>query len=46
MGRTAREAEPKFSQPVRQVTLMLLVLGLTGFRSARSAPAPAPAKTA
>jgi hypothetical protein len=29
MGRTDREAEPKFSQPVRQVTLMLLVLGLS-----------------
>jgi len=30
MGRTVREAEPKFSQPVRQVTLMLVALGLTG----------------
>ncbi|MDP4991615.1 MAG: biopolymer transporter ExbB, partial [Marivita lacus] len=25
------EAEPQFSQPVRQVLMMLLVLGLTGF---------------
>lgn len=25
------EAEPQFSQPVRQVLMMLIVLGLTGF---------------
>jgi len=30
MDRTDRQAEPKFSQPVRQVTLMLVALGLTG----------------
>lgn len=31
MARPDREAEPQFSQPVRQITLMLLVLGLSGF---------------
>jgi hypothetical protein len=31
MAQPDREAKPQFSQPVRQITLMLLVLGLTGF---------------
>ncbi|WP_425037630.1 biopolymer transporter ExbB [Primorskyibacter sp. S187A] len=30
MDRTDREADPQFTQPYRQVILMLLVLGLTG----------------
>ncbi|MHC9235339.1 biopolymer transporter ExbB [Pseudooceanicola sp. 502str34] len=30
MDQPAREAEPQFSQPVRQILLMLIVLGLTG----------------
>ncbi len=31
MAQPDREAKPQFSQPVRQITLMLLVLGLSGF---------------
>jgi len=31
MAQGERKARPQFSQPVRQVTLMLLALGLTGF---------------
>ncbi|MYM54987.1 biopolymer transporter ExbB [Thalassovita mangrovi] len=31
MVQTDREAEPQFSPPVRQILLMLLVLGLSGF---------------
>ncbi|MEH6738788.1 MAG: biopolymer transporter ExbB [Sulfitobacter sp.] len=31
MAQPDREAEPQFSQPVRQITLMLLALGLSGF---------------
>lgn len=31
MDQPDREVEPQFSQPVRQITLMLIVLGLTGF---------------
>lgn len=31
MARPDRESKPQFSQPVRQITLMLLVLGLSGF---------------
>lgn len=32
------EAEPQFSQPVRQVVMMLLVLGLTGFGGVLALP--------
>ncbi len=31
MAQTPRKARPQFSQPVRQVLLMLITLGLTGF---------------
>ena len=31
MAQLDQEAKPQFSQPVRQITLMLLVLGLSGF---------------
>lgn len=31
MAQPDREVKPQFSQPVRQITLMLLVLGLSGF---------------
>ncbi len=31
MEQPEREAEPQFSQPVRQIMLMLIVLGLSGF---------------
>lgn len=31
MAQNARKTRPQFSQPVRQIALMLLVLGLTGF---------------
>ncbi|MEH6644590.1 biopolymer transporter ExbB [Sulfitobacter sp.] len=31
MAQPDRDAKPQFSQPVRQITLMLLVLGLSGF---------------
>jgi len=31
MAQPDRKAKPQFSQPVRQITLMLLVLGLSGF---------------
>lgn len=31
MAQPDREAEPQFSQPVRQISLMLLALGLSGF---------------
>ncbi len=31
MAQPDREAKPQFSQPVRQITLMLLALGLSGF---------------
>lgn len=31
MAQAPRKTRPQFSQPVRQVTLMLLALGLTGF---------------
>ena len=31
MAQPDHEAKPQFSQPVRQITLMLLVLGLSGF---------------
>ncbi|KIN73728.1 biopolymer transporter ExbB [Sulfitobacter guttiformis] len=31
MAQPDQEAKPQFSQPVRQITLMLLVLGLSGF---------------
>ena len=31
MDQPDREVEPQFTQPVRQITLMLIVLGLTGF---------------
>jgi hypothetical protein len=31
MAQPDREAEPQFSQPVRQITLMLLALGMSGF---------------
>ena len=31
MSQPDRKAKPQFSQPVRQITLMLLVLGLSGF---------------
>ncbi len=31
MGQPDREVEPQFSHPVRQIMLMLIVLGLTGF---------------
>lgn len=31
MAQPDREASPQFSRPVRQITLMLLVLGLSGF---------------
>jgi hypothetical protein len=31
MDQPDREVEPQFSQPVRQIVLMLIVLGLTGF---------------
>ena len=30
MDQPDREVEPQFSQPVRQIILMLIVLGLTG----------------
>ncbi|MEO1139749.1 MAG: biopolymer transporter ExbB [Pseudomonadota bacterium] len=31
MDQPDREVEPNFSRPIRQITLMLIVLGLTGF---------------
>ena len=31
MAQPAREAKPQFSQPVRQISLMLIVLALSGF---------------
>lgn len=31
MAATDREARPQFSQPIRQIVMMLIVLGLTGF---------------
>ena len=31
MDQPDREVEPQFSTPVRQIMLMLIVLGLTGF---------------
>lgn len=31
MAQPEREVAPQFSQPIRQITLMLIVLGLTGF---------------
>lgn len=31
MAQTTPEAQPHFSQPVRQITLMVIVLGLSGF---------------
>ena len=31
MAQPDREAAPQFSRPIRQITLMLIVLGLTGF---------------
>ncbi len=42
MSKPAREAEPLFSQPVRQVLMMLIVIGLVGagayFAFARISP--------
>ena len=37
-----REAEPQFTQPVRQIVLMLLVLGLVGFGAYIAFPRVAP----
>ena len=31
MDQPDREAQPQFSQPVRQIIMMLIVLGLSGF---------------
>ena len=31
MAPTGRDIRPQFSQPVRQILLMLIVLGLSGF---------------
>ena len=38
MDQPDREVEPQFSQPVRQITLMLIVLGLTGFGAFMALP--------
>ncbi len=42
MDRLDREAEPQFSQPVRQITLMVLVLILTGIGAWLAYPRVAP----
>lgn len=38
MAQNARKTRPQFSQPVRQIALMLLVLGLTGFGAFMALP--------
>ncbi|MHA7851527.1 biopolymer transporter ExbB [Roseovarius sp.] len=38
MGQPDREVEPHFSRPVRQIVLMLVVLGLTGAGAVLAAP--------
>jgi biopolymer transport protein ExbB/TolQ len=38
MGQPDREVEPQFSHPVRQIVLMLIVLGLTGVGAMMAAP--------
>ncbi len=42
MNQPDREAEPDFSQPIRQITLMVMVLGLTGFGAYIAYPRVAP----
>ncbi len=42
MGQPDLEAEPHFSQPVRQVLLMLAVLGLSGFGGSLALPSVLP----
>ena len=38
MDQPDREVEPQFSYPYRQIVLMLIVLGLTGFGAFLAAP--------
>lgn len=42
MDQPDREAEPYFSQPIRQIILMILVLGLVGFGAYIAFPSVAP----
>ena len=45
MDQPDREAEPYFSQPIRQIILMILVLGLVGFGAYIAFPSVAPNPT-
>lgn len=42
MAQADREQRPQFSQPVRQISLMLIVLGLTGFGAFLALPSVMP----
>ena len=42
MAQTERTERPQFSQPVRQISLMLIVLGLTGFGAFLALPSVYP----
>ncbi|KIN70757.1 putative MotA/TolQ/ExbB proton channel family protein [Sulfitobacter noctilucae] len=42
MAQTERTTRPQFSQPVRQISLMLIVLGLTGFGAFLALPSVYP----
>ncbi|MEP4196703.1 MAG: biopolymer transporter ExbB [Aliishimia sp.] len=42
MAKAERKARPQFSQPVRQITLMLLSLGLSGFGAVLALPSVLP----
>ncbi len=42
MSQPEREQRPQFSQPVRQITLMLVVLILTGFGATLALPSVFP----
>ena len=42
MAQSDRDAKPQFSQPVRQITLMLIVLGLTGMGAFLALPSVLP----
>ncbi|MEM9967422.1 MAG: biopolymer transporter ExbB [Pseudomonadota bacterium] len=46
MAQPHREQRPQFSQPVRQISLMLIVLGLTGFGAFLALPSVLPIFTA